>query len=140
MSKLSFELNVQCKGDAVGTLGWLQSLLSDGELVIKENKDGIPSLFFHEKHDIFGKERPPKEGNRFIAKVVSSDYFSTANSEQYKSEHLFGDNTLLYVYPQENEIRSGFVDCALTPAAYDKLDQFIYEAKEKYKEWWMNDK
>lgn len=31
MSKLFFELNIQCKGNAVGTLGWVQSLLSDGE-------------------------------------------------------------------------------------------------------------
>ncbi|MDN5355599.1 MAG: hypothetical protein PWQ43_541 [Rikenellaceae bacterium] len=100
-------------------------------MVIKENKDGIPSLFFHEKHDIFGKERLPKEGNHFIAKVVNSNYFRYASSEQYKYEHLFADNTLLYVYPQGDEIKSGFVDCALTPAAYDKLDEFINEAKER---------
>ncbi|MFW6247130.1 MAG: hypothetical protein ACOC22_03110 [bacterium] len=136
---LNFEINVQCKGNAVGTLGWLNSLLSDGELIIKENRDGIPSLFFHEFHDKNGKERAKNEGNHFIAKVSTKDELINSNPEQYINEDLFGENILRYVVPQDNQHQTGFVDCALTPAAYDKLDQFIYEAKEKYKEWWMSE-
>jgi hypothetical protein len=67
----TFEIKVQCKGDAVGTLGWLNSLLADGELVVKPSKDGTPGLFFHELHDLDGKERPPHQGNVFLIKVRS---------------------------------------------------------------------
>ena len=48
----SIEIKVECKGSAVGTLGWLNSILESSELVIKNNKIGLPAIFLKtEKQD-----------------------------------------------------------------------------------------
>ena len=43
--KTSIEIKVECKGDAVGTLGWLNSMLEKSEMVIKNSKNGLPEIF-----------------------------------------------------------------------------------------------
>lgn len=136
---LNFEINVQCKGDAAGTLGWLNSLLSDGELVIKNNVDGIPSLFFHYFHKSNGEETKPNEGNMFIATMTTEEDMMNNYPTKYDSEYFFGENVIKFVFVQSAPHKYGFVDMPLTPAAYNKLENFIYKAKEMYKEWWMKD-
>lgn len=129
----SFEIKVQCKGSAVGTLGWLNSLLADGELVIKECKDGRPAMFFHELHDQQGNERPENAGNYFICKV--STYKD--EPELYHLRNINGVN-LAATYLEADEYRSGFVSYPISKAAEVKLEEFIYNACEEFVNWWNN--
>lgn len=129
----NFEIKVQCKGDAVGTLGWLNSLLADGELVIKNTKDGVAGMFFHYFHDKQGNETKPNEGNTFICKpIISYD-----GEYEYEQEPVNGA-LLKCVYPVSDEHACGFVDYPLTPAAKEKLTEFLEKAKEQFVEWWNN--
>jgi len=130
-----FEIRIQCKGHAVGTLNWLNSILSDGELVIKNNKEGVPALFFHDFHDKNGSANTEQQGNTFICRVRQSDdgevqYF-------YNYVEKLGVS-LSCCYEVSTDDRYGFVDYPLTPAAFDKLSEFLDAAYEHFANWWKN--
>jgi hypothetical protein len=126
----TFEITVQCKGNAVGTLGWLNSFLLDGELVVKECKDGSPGLFFHEKHDMEGKETTSNKCNTFICKVAT---------DRFEPEYLYqGYNgvDIKCVNVIRGEMEYGFFGFPLTPSAFEKASEFLNSACSKFAEWW----
>jgi len=129
----NFEIKVQCKGNAVGTLNWLNSLLEDGELVIKNTKGGGSSMFLHNKTKFDGTPTLDTESNTFICKViVQRDYI-----EEYRVKRLSVDNVLVYAYPVTGyQGEHGIVDCPLTPAALIKMEEFIEKATGQFVEWW----
>jgi hypothetical protein len=127
-----FEINVQCKGYAVGTLGWLNSLLADGELVIKPCKDGAPGLFFHKKHDKEGKEIAHDKGNTFICKVAKDRF----EPEYAYQEHNGIDIKCVNVI--SGEMEHGFIDYPLTPAAYKAASEFLDSSCDHFAQWWKN--
>lgn len=132
----NFEIKVQCKGNAAGTLGWLNEILLNGELVIRNNKDGKPALFLHEKTDLQGIERPAEKGNTFICRL--DDDTDPMGYEQCRVNNT--DLLCAYVQGSENGYKYGFVDYPLTPAARDKAEEFLSAAFELFVNWWESDK
>lgn len=122
--KNTIEIKIECKGDAVGTLGWLNSIISSGELVIKENREGVPAMFL----------KTGERGYYFICRKRQPD--DGENVERY--DHYSDD--ILACFPVSDEYSYGFVDYTLTNAAHEKVSEFINLAVTKFQEWWENDK
>lgn len=119
----TIEIKIECKGQAAGTLGWLNSIISSGDLVIKENKDGVPAMFL----------KVGEKGYYFICrKYQPSD--ADGNHARYDKY----PNDILACFPVSNEYQYGFVDYTLTDAAEQKAKEFINLAVEKFQEWWEN--
>lgn len=126
---LNFEIKVECKGSAVGTLGWLNEKLSKTELVIKNNKAGNPAMFAIQK--INGG----KDDATFICRVAQPEDYTPENGIRYLNKTI-SNTELLYVCPVDNQYCHSFVDCTLTPSAYEKAEEFINHACKSFVEWW----
>ena len=136
MKALNFSVKVQCKGHAVGTIGWLNEILSNGELVIKNTKSGGAGMFFHEFTRADGTPRDANERNTFICKLVNS----LEETDGYNSRK-HGDFWLIYISPVgEYMYKNGFSDYPMTYAATSAMEEFIEKACDTYLEWWDNDK
>lgn len=130
----NFEIKVQCKGKAAGSLNWLNSILEDGELVIRNTKDGVPGMFLHSKAKSDGSLNSENEGNKFICKaMVVRDYV-----DGYRLKRLGdnNDNAIAYISAVDSYDENGFTEYPLTPAALIKVEEFIDKAVELYTEWW----
>lgn len=130
--KLNFEINVECKGNAAGTLGWLNEILSRTELVIKNNKDGVSSLFAKTKR--IDSDKPIYQ---FICKV---DHQNTNHDDCWLYDQKTYKNTRLSVIKIYEDMEcDGFFGLKLTPAAENKFEDFLDKACERFAEWWEND-
>lgn len=130
----TFEIKVQCKGNAAGTLNWLNSFLADGELVIKNTKTGGVGMFFHSNTKPDGSIANENECNKFICKAVSNTY----DYQEYRYSAIGNDNYVVFVYVQNDEygMNNGLFNFPLTPAASEKMEEFIDSAVEEYTSWW----
>jgi hypothetical protein len=134
----TLKITVKNCGNAAGTLGWLNSLLEDSELIIKRTRDDVPGMFLHEKHKRNGEDRKENEGNTFICSPAtqspSNEGFNlkringilyvlvnpTGNSEQ---KYIFGEDVCFTSYP-------------LTPACETALTEFLEKAVNQFAEWY----
>ena len=134
MSKLNFEIKVECKGFAAGTLGWLNEKLNKNELVIKNTKNGEAGMFAREFTGLTedGKKRYV---STFICKV---DNYDPDNGWLYECRRI-SDTNLLSCKLYSDEASFGFVDIPLTKAAAEVAEEFLTMACEKFVEWWEND-
>ena len=126
----TFEIKVQCKGHAVGTLGWVNSIFANGELIIKSCRDGAPGLFFHMLYDKHGKQNDQNQGNYFICKVAQ------AKDEPEYEYGTYNEVFLKCVNVVGNAYQQGFLDYPLTPAAYTAVSDFLNSACEHFANWW----
>ncbi|MFW6219983.1 MAG: hypothetical protein ACOC33_04010 [bacterium] len=124
----TIEIKIECKGKAAGTLGWLNSILSNGELVIKENKNGVPAMFL---------KIPKANGDGY-------NYDFICRKRQPSDEDCWQydqwDDDILAIFPEEAPEHYGFSGYKLTPAANRKFYEFMKLAIQKFDEWWDNDK
>ena len=123
--KNTIEIKIEDKGHAVGTLGWFKKLMENSELVIKENVDGIPSMYLKTTDD------KGETKYRFLCRKW--DEFS--NPTGYR---LTGDNYLCEI-PQSRGQVSGLFNVPLTPACKKAVEELIQSAKEAFADWWEND-
>lgn len=128
----TFEIKVQCKGQAAGTLNWLNSILSDGELVVRNTKNGEPGMFFHAKTKIDGTASQENECNTFICKIMNEVY----KCIEYDYRKLDNGLYAVHCYAVSDHNQYGFVDFPLTPAAQLKCEEFLNSAVNEYIEWW----
>lgn len=118
---MNLEIKIECKGSAVGTLGWFNSVLNESELVVKNSaSNGAPAMFLKDKN---GK-------HRFICKC-----FDGKDTYQYKLRGNY-----MSCYPVEDEQLYGLFDVPLTPACEKRVNEFIDSAVEKFADWWESDK
>ncbi|MFW6246817.1 MAG: hypothetical protein ACOC22_01430 [bacterium] len=134
MTKLNFEIKVECKGSAAGTLGWLNEKLAATTLVIKNTKNGEAGMFAKEFTRVNEKGQKMFV-NTFICKV---DSFDPDNGWLYESRRI-SDTDLLSCKLYSDEASFGFVDIPLTKAAEAVLEEFLTKACEKFVEWWESD-
>ena len=128
--ELNFKINVECKGYAAGTLGWLNEILSKTELTIKNNKFGETALFAKIKRD------DDSYNYQFICKVKNL----TDEEDHFSYDFTRVNNTDLKVIKiYESYDYVGFFGLKLTPAAEIKFEEFLNTACEKFVEWWEND-
>ena len=134
MTKLNFEIKVECKGSAAGTLGWLNEKLAATELVIKNTKNGEAGMFARECTGV-NSEGKKTYVNTFICKV---DSYDPDNDWLYDWRRI-SDTDLLTCKLYSDEATFGFVDIPLTKAAGEVAEEFLTMACEKFVEWWEND-
>ncbi|NLT51946.1 MAG: hypothetical protein GXX85_13635 [Ignavibacteria bacterium] len=127
---MELTINIEVKGRKIGTLGWLESVLADGNFVIKDTKSGVPGMFFHQNHLENGQEAKESEGNIFICRAFTDD-------EHRQGYEVYSFNSINYIliYAQSTDYIYGFTRYPLTPAANKKLENMLYAALLKYKEW-----
>ena len=123
----NFEIKVQCKGNAVGTTGWLNSILENSELIVKNTKSGTPGLF------MFEKNAQEKKGT-FICSVTNDE-----RSYGYSEYNIKGVN-IFCVYPVSDQygFEYGFIDYPLTPSALEIATEFLEKARDQFVNWWIN--
>lgn len=133
----NFEIKVQCKGQAAGSLNWLNSILEDGELVIRNTNNGVPGMFLHSKTKNDGGLNSENEGNKFICKAMVTEVYVDGG---YRTKYLDDskNNVIAYISAIDNHETHGFTEYPLTPAALTKVEEFIDKAVELYTEWWNN--
>lgn len=132
----TFEIKVQCKGNAVGTLAWLDSFLANGELVIKNTKSGTAGMFFHTKLKDDGTPNADNEGNTFICKAVSNTY----QYEGHRSVYVNDKTSIIFPHVISDPYGrdEGIFTFPLTPSATVKMEEFISNAVEEFIAWWEN--
>ena len=136
MTKLNFEIKVECKGSAAGTLGWLNEKLAATELVMKNTKNGEAGMFARECTGV-NSEGKKTYVNTFICKVSGCD---PNHTDHWCYEGRRINDTYLYSCKlYSDEASFGFVDIPLTKAAEDVAEEFLTMACEKFVEWWEND-
>jgi hypothetical protein len=124
--KKIIEIKIECKGHAVGTLGWFNSIISGTELVIKETKSGIPGMFYRTETE------DGKKTLSFICKKWNDNCGDPSN-------YAITDDNIVHVYPVSNGYVYGMFDEPLTEACECKVKEFIDLAVQKYREWWESD-
>lgn len=117
------EIKIECKGNAVGTLGWFNSIIEKSELTIKNCKDGTPAIFL----------KTPIEEGKFKHKFICGVWDGLSDPAYYNQQDSF-----IWIFPKGDGFVHGFFDNALTPACKLKVEEFIDLAVEKFKEWWNN--
>lgn len=124
--KNTIEIKVECKGVAVGTLGWFNSIIKDSELVIKNCKDGTPGMFL---------KAPTVKGDDMAYTFICKKAKGWEDAQYYD----YNENTgIKRVYPVENDMAYGFSGYPLTPACEKKVKELIDLACEQFLEWWEN--
>jgi hypothetical protein len=119
----NIEIKVECKGSAVGTLGWFNSILEKSEFVIKNNQTGIPALFLRIKNE-----------------TGARDHFICKNEEGYHENYLTShDGKYIHVAAIENDFVYGLFNFSLTPACRKAVEGLIEKAVATFDEWWKND-
>jgi hypothetical protein len=130
--KNTIEIKIECKGQAVGTLGWFNSIIKDSELVIKNNKIGLPSMFLKMNLSKTGDIVP--HDFKFICRAFSRSEAEDTRGYRTKDNYMF-----VYSIDDPYHEKFGLFDVPLTPACREKVVEFIESAVEKYSEWWEND-
>lgn len=126
--KNTIEIKIECKGNAVGTLGWFNSIIENSELAIKETKNGSPGMFLK------GIAKDGKTTSyQFICKVRSN---INNDDDAHLDTYLSGKYSA--VQAESTDYIDGFSDYPLTPACLKKVNEFIEMAVEKFAEWWEN--
>jgi hypothetical protein len=128
---MNFEIKVECKGSAVGTLGWLNEKLAKTELVIKKTSTGVLGMFGKEENP----ENPEKPVYNFITKIAPNTY---ANCEAYHLETV-SKTHLLSTNMYENEYEFGYFNVKLTPAAENVAKEFLEKACAAFVNYWESD-
>lgn len=136
MTKLNFEIKVECKGSAAGTLGWLNEKLAATELVIKNTKNGEAGMFARELTGVNGEGKKTYV-NTFICKVMNYDPNDT-DRWVYEGRRI-NDTDLYSIRLYSDETSFGFSDIPLTTAAEIVAEDFLTMACEKFVEWWESD-
>jgi len=126
---MNFEVKIDCKGSAVGTLGWLNEVLSNSKLVIKNTKSGSVGLFM---------KTLKKDGvidTNFICSVYNGNkyIYDTHEIKRYSNT----DIKSIFVYNEEYQF--GLFDHPLTPASYNKCSEFLDKCCETFTLWWESD-
>jgi hypothetical protein len=125
--KTTIEIKIECKGEAVGTLGWFNSIMQKSELVIKNTKKGTPAMFL---------KTPTKDGT-FAYQFICEKAVTTEDNSGY----IETNDGFVKIYAEQT---NGYLDCfsnyPLTPACKIKVKEMIDLALEKFTEWWENDK
>jgi hypothetical protein len=119
------EIKIECKGDAVGTLGWFNSIIEKSELVIKNSKKGSPAMFL----------KTPQKNGEMGHEFICEKWNVSESPDGYKLV-----NDFICIVPEGDYYMQGFSDYPLTPACKIKVQEFLDSALEKYQEWWNNDK
>ena len=121
--KNSIEIKIECKGFSAGTLGWFNSIIEKSELVIKNCEDSTPAMFL----------KTPTSNGKFKYKFIVGVWVKKSDPEPYNTNGI-----LVYIRPENMDYYNGggFSDYKLTPACYNKVDEFIDMAVEKFNEWW----
>lgn len=121
----TIEIKIECKGDAVGTLGWFNSLMKDASFIIKESKNGGPAMFLKARN-----KADTGWAYSFLCKkaTLNEDPFGyKETSDGYWCE-----------IPEGNAYESGFSDYPLTPACRKAVIEMIEKAKDEFADWWEN--
>lgn len=123
------EIKIECKGQAVGTLGWLNSKLEESELVIKNTKSGTPGMFLKLKLDNADVK------NQFEYLFICKKVLNLFDTEGYQNT----SDLIIYVFPEEDgQFYFGLFNNPLTPACTKKVKELIASAVDQYREWWNN--
>lgn len=124
--KNTIEIKIECKGEAVGTLGWFNSIIEKSELVIKNRKNGLPGMF------LVTNNEDKTISTRFVCCVKDSE-----EDEMYFK--VVKDN-YIRVYNQVDDYgyKNGLFNFPLTPSCSKKVVEFLDSAVEKFAEWWEN--
>jgi hypothetical protein len=118
------EIKIECKGEAVGTLGWFNAMMSKSEFVIKNTKKGTPAMFL----------RTPSQDGKFTNYWICEKWCKSENPEYYC---MPGDD-IICLYAESDGHYNCFSDYPLTPSCKTKVEEMINLAVEKYLEWWNN--
>jgi hypothetical protein len=121
--KTTIEISIECKGQAVGTLGWFNSMMSDASFVIKESKDGRPAMFLKAKNSA---------GTGWAYSFLCKK--ATGYDEPY-NYNLTSDGFACEI-PESDGNVSGFSDYPLTPACRKAVKEMINKATDAFREWW----
>ena len=90
------EIKIECKGKAVGTLGWFNSMMQDAELVVKETKDGTPGMFLKAKN---------KGGEGWAYSFICKKFLNNTDTEGYNTTNDY----IKYIYAeQDNQFIGAF--------------------------------
>lgn len=125
--KTTIEIKIECKGQAIGTLGWFNSMMRDASFVIKEGKTGLPCMFLKTKN---------KAGNGWDYSFIAKKWDGKENPEGY---NLSGDGFISEI-PEGDGYYYGFSDYPLTPACREKVSEMIQKGTDIFREWWESDK
>ena len=120
--KTNVEIKIECKGEAVGTLGWFNSIMNKSEFIIKNSNTGNPAIFLKTV------EEDGKVTYRFLCKKLDNK----TNPLGYR---LTSDDYLCEVV-DNSPIGDGLFGVPLTPACKQAVEDMITTAKEIFKEWW----
>jgi len=120
--KTNVEIKIECKGEAVGTLGWFNSIMNKSEFIIKNSNTGTPAIFLKTV------EEDGKVTYRFLCKKLDNK----TNPLGYR---LTSDDYLCEVV-DNSPIGDGLFGVPLTPACKQAVEDMITTAKEIFKEWW----
>jgi len=120
--KTNVEIKIECKGEAVGTLGWFNSIMNKSEFIIKNSNTGTPAIFLKTV------EEDGKVTYRFLCKKLDNK----TNPLGYR---LTSDDYLCEVV-DNSPIGDGLFGVPLTPACKQAVEDMITTAKEVFKEWW----
>jgi len=121
------EIKIECKGNAVGTLGWFNSIMQGSEFIIKNCKSGEPGLFLKHKN---------KDSETMSYSFICKKWNQNQDPEAYRIR----SNDYLIIYPLNSQYLHGFSDYPLTQACELKVEEMIQIALDKFAEWWENDK
>lgn len=121
----NIEIKIECKGSAVGTIGWFNSIMEKSEFVIKNNKSGVPAIFLRTMN------ADGTDKHRFLCRKADSTTYPDYNitDDGYACEIAEGDGYNAY----------GFVNHPITPACRKAVEDMIDKAKDVFAEWWEND-
>lgn len=120
--KKIIEIKVECKGAAVGTLGWFNSIIKDSEFVIKNCKDGTPAIFLKTK----------REDDKFDYRFLCKKYNQSEDPTGY---NITNDGYACEI-PEGDTYISGLFNIPLTPACKKAVKELIIKAKDVFAEWW----
>jgi len=118
----NIEVKIECKGDAVGTLGWFSAMMGRSEFVIKNNQTGSPAMFLKTTED------DGKVKYSFLCKK----WDKRENPYGYR---ITGDDYLCEIPESINDCE-GFSKYPLTPACREAVEEMINKAKASFAEWW----
>ena len=123
----TIEIKIECKGQAIGTLGWFNSMMQDASFVIKEGKSGAPCMFLKAKN---------KGGDGWAYSFIAKKWDEREDPYGY----LLSDDGFLSEISEGDPFASGFSNYPLTPACKIKVEEMIQKGTDAFREWWNNDK
>lgn len=119
--EITINISVAIKGNAIGTLGWFNDLLTHSELVIRNCRDGQAGMF------LAVTTKDGKKEHYFICKCFT--YENAGIGYQYNDNYM-------WVAPVSDYHNAGLFDVPLTPACKTKVKELIETALNKFAEYW----